>query len=141
MQKKTKQTYWRKKERRSKKIWRNGRGVTICSDHRVLDVIDVNDEKNSNTHSLPTIPLNNETRQMIQEKVVAEYETITGRTWYKTQAKGVAGTNMSKHRRIYIVTLAAMLIMPPCAFCMGANALAVQRYKNPPAGNESLASY
>ena len=24
-------------------------------------------------------PLNNETRQMIQEKVVAEYETITGR--------------------------------------------------------------
>jgi len=78
---------------------------------------------------------------MIQEKVVAEYETITGRTWYKTQAKGVAGTNMSKHRRIYIVTLAAMLIMPPCAFCMGANALAVQRYKNPPAGNESLASY
>src|SRR5215470_15692853 len=87
MQKKTKQTYWRKKERRSKKIWRNGRGVTICSDHRVLDVIDVNDEKNSNTHSLPTIPLNNETRQMIQEKVVAEYETITGRTWYKASQR------------------------------------------------------
>jgi hypothetical protein len=51
-QKKTKQTYWRK-ERRSKKIWRNGRGVTICSDYRVLDIIDVNDEKRIATHTHP----------------------------------------------------------------------------------------
>src|SRR5215467_13590032 len=37
----------------------------------------------------------------------------------KTQAKGVAGTNMSKYRHIHIVTLAALLIMPSSAFALG----------------------